>query len=123
MNRESSNRMSKRARAGLMAAAGCLLVAAMSGNAAAFAADANSNVAPSVRVNYAGLDLTSDQGAHILYQRIATAAERVCGNVASRDLRASLASRVCERKAIAEAIEQVGSPKVAAILAASTERS
>lgn len=123
MNRESSSRMSKRVRAGLVAAAACMSVAAMSGNAAAFAAGADSDGAPSLRVNYAGLDLTSDQGARILYQRIETAAERVCETGGSRDLRATLASRLCERKAIAAAIEQVGNPKLAAILAASTERS
>jgi UrcA family protein len=122
MTRESSSRMSNRARAGLAAVAGCLFATAMSG--AAFAADAHSTDAPpSVRVNYAGLDLTSDQGARILYQRIAAAAERVCPSVDSRDLAAVQADRVCRHKAIADAIAQVGNPKLAALLAARTERS
>jgi UrcA family protein len=124
MNRETSSRMSKHARAALVAVAGCLFAAAVSGNGTAFAAEADSaDAAPSLRVNYAGLDLTSDQGARILYQRIAVAAERVCANPGTRDLRALLATRTCERKAMAEAIEQVGNPKVAAILAATTTRS
>jgi len=119
MNREPLNRISKRARAGLVAAAGCLFVAAMSGTGAALAADATDAV-PSARVNYAGLDLTSEQGARILYERISSAAERVCENAGSRDLESFFASRACKHKAIAEAIAQVGSPRVAAILAAST---
>jgi UrcA family protein len=100
-----------------------LFVAALSGNGAAVAAGASWDGAPSVRVSYAGLDLTSDQGARMLYQRIASAAERVCAHSGTRDLGAYRASRVCERKAIAQAIEQVGNPKVAAILAETTGRS
>jgi UrcA family protein len=122
MNRESFSRMSNRTRARLAVVAGCLFAAAMSGPGAALAADA-ADAAPSARVNYAGLDLTSEQGARILYQRIASAAERVCENPGTRDLESSFASHECKRKAISEAIEQVGNPRVAAILAARGHRS
>lgn len=121
MNRQSSSRTSHHVRAGLVAVAGCLFAVAMSGTGTAFAGGTDSGDAtPSVRVSYAGLDLASDEGARILYRRIASAAERVCENPGSRELTATWASRRCERKAIARAIAQVGNPKLAAILASAT---
>jgi len=121
MIRQSSSRTSNHVRAGLVAVAGCLFAVAMSGTGTAFAGGTDSGDAtPSVRVSYAGLDLASDAGAQILYRRIANAAERVCENGGSRELTATWARRRCERQAIARAIEQVGNPKVAAILASAT---
>jgi UrcA family protein len=117
MSLRSSNRAPARAR--IAAAAGCLFAIATIGSGAVLADDA----VPAVRVSYAGLDLTSERGVQILYQRIATAAERVCPSADSRNLRAFVDGRACRKQAIERAIAQVGNPKLAALHAEHSARS
>jgi len=119
MTRQFSSRSSDRAPARIAGVAGSLLAIALCGSATVLAADAP----PAVRVSYAGLDLTSEQGAKVLYERISAAADQVCPSADLRNLRAYYESRVCRKEAIARAIQEVGNPKLAAILTQHASRS
>ena len=68
-----------------------------------------SDAAPSVRVPYGDLNLTSVEGANTLNRRITAAAHQVCSadGVDGRDLQAFTALRSCEARAIADAEQQV----------------
>lgn len=70
---------------------------------------------PSVAVQYNAADLSTKDGASKLYERIALAARQVCPNYDSGDLAAFSASRSCQRRAIASAVEEIGSPRLAAV--------
>jgi UrcA family protein len=99
--------------------AACLLGA--SGSAlAATSADA----APSIKVAYGDLNLTSDEGNSALYARIAAAARQVCfaGGADIRDLARYSQARSCEAQAIAQAVHAVHSPRLAAIYEARQPR-
>lgn len=119
MTRHSSSRSTARAHARTAAVAGSLLAIALASSATVLAADA----APSVRVSYAGLDLKSEQGARILYRRISAAAEQVCPSADPRALVEFSASRACRAQAVARAIQEVGNPKLAAMLTQHPTRS
>jgi UrcA family protein len=84
------------------------------GSSMAHAATAADNV-PSVAVQYSAIDLSSDEGARNLYRRIATAAQAVCPNANPRDLDAFALSKSCQSEAIARAVRDVRSPRLAAV--------
>ena len=96
---------------------GACLIAALSG--AAYAASPGTASA-SMRVSYADLDLSSEQGNKKLYARIVSAARQVCAadEVDMRDLQAFANEQACEREAIGGAVQQVHSPKLAAVYSA-----
>lgn len=102
--------------AALAALSACLLLGAAGAAHAGQSADA----APSVRIAYGDLNLTSEQGSSALYARIVSAAREVCrvGDVDIRDLGALAAARACESHAIAQAVSDVHSSKLAAIYSA-----
>lgn len=103
------------------AAAGCLLASAlgvaMLGTVQARTANAASPAddPPTVQVQYGDLNLATDQGARALLERIKAAARQVCPAADGRDLAAFQSSRRCAREAVARAIDQVGSPRLAAL--------
>jgi len=68
----------------------------------------------SKKVSYAGLNLSSQAGAEILYGRIKSAARDVCGG---RDpvLRGSITRTPCYRDAVSNAVAQVNSPVLSAL--------
>jgi UrcA family protein len=68
---------------------------------------------PAVTVKYSELDLATDEGASKLYNRIATAARVACPDSNSRDLRASASGKACQSEAIARAVRDVHSPRLA----------
>ena len=70
---------------------------------------------PQTAVNYSYSDLASDQATRALYQRIRRAAQVVCPSYDPRDLIAFNASRECEQQAIASAVRQIGSQRLAAV--------
>jgi len=74
----------------------------------------------SVRVAYSDLNLHSDQGNKELYARIVSAARTVCAadQVDIRDLNALAIERSCEQQAVSSAVNQVHSPKLAAVYSA-----
>jgi UrcA family protein len=92
---------------------GCVLGVGSSMAHAATTADE----VPSVAVQYSTIDLSSDEGALNLYRRIATAAQAVCPNADPRDLDAFALSKSCRSEAIARAIRDVRSPRLAAVSA------
>lgn len=101
------------------AAAGCLITLALS--AAIGAAPARAAAAepaaepPAIEVSYDDLDLSTERGAQALLERIRNAARQVCPVENIRNLGAFMASRSCERLAIARAVQRVGSPRLAAL--------
>jgi UrcA family protein len=104
----------------LVGAIGVCLVAASGSVLAATPADA----APSARVIYSDLNLTSEQGNLALYARITGAARRVClaDRIDSRDLARYAEARACEQRAIGQAVHEVHSPQLAAIYEARQPR-
>jgi UrcA family protein len=75
---------------------------------------------PSITVRYSDLDVTSDEGARALYQRILEAAQRVC-DPHSSDVMTLLGEHYCRQQAIERAVRSVGSPRLAALHRASGE--
>jgi UrcA family protein len=97
-----------------LAAAGAITASVM------FAATALATAAvPTVRppqtiVHYGLRDLRTPQGVHTLYERIMSAARRVCPGYDSQDLDAYAYSRACQRQAVAQAVHQIGNRRLAA---------
>ena len=89
--------------------AGCAAVGAV-GSVHAASADA-----PTFTVRYSDLDLSSRQGALVLYGRIVAAAHHGCagGNMLDPDSMAT--TRVCREEAIANAVRDVNSPMLASV--------
>jgi UrcA family protein len=108
-----TNLSSLPARLRALALVGCVLGM---GSSMAHAATTADDV-PSVAVQYSASDLSSDEGARNLYRRIATAAQAVCPNADPRDLDAFAVSKSCQSEAIARAIHDVRSPRLAAVSA------
>jgi UrcA family protein len=117
ISRCSNYRLTSTALAALTA---CFLLGATGAAHATQSADA----APSVRVAYGDLNLASEQGNSTLYARIVSAARAVCrvDDVDIRDLGALASARACESHAIAQAVSDVHSPKLAAIYSAHVRR-
>jgi UrcA family protein len=63
-------------------------------------------------VKFADLNLSSDEGAAVLYRRIHNAAVQVCGAVDSRQLGWAPAVRTCVDRAVTEALVAVNNPVV-----------
>lgn len=110
----------RRSTAALAALTACLLLGAAGAAHAVQPADA----APTVRVSYGDLNLASEQGNSTLYARIVSAARTVCGvgEVDIRDLHALASARSCEAHAIAQAVSDVPSPKLAALYSSRLRR-
>jgi UrcA family protein len=71
-----------------------------------------------VAVSYGDLDLDTEHGAATLQRRIAAAARQVCGAPSPRELRLYQKAQECTTAAIARAVEEVGSPRLAKLHAA-----
>jgi UrcA family protein len=97
---------------------GCLLMTAAS--LAQAAAPAGDSV--SLTVRYADLNMATEEGANQLYSRISKAARAVCERDDLRDLSTFAASKACESAAIARAVTDVHSPRLAATYAARIQR-
>jgi UrcA family protein len=75
------------------------------------------NAANAVTVSYHDLDLSTREGASVLYARINHAAHEVCDAGNSRDLYTLAAAHACERSAVAQAVRAVDNPQLAALVA------
>jgi UrcA family protein len=73
-------------------------------------------------VPYGDLNLDTERGAAALQRRLEAAADAVCGRPDPRDLRLAAKARDCRRTAIARAVEDVGSPRLAERHAAGRSR-
>jgi UrcA family protein len=78
--------------------------------------------APTHVVRYADLDLSQPSGAQRLYQRIQIAARIVCENPMLPALSEVRAFEACVRKAVNQAVAQVGSARVTQIHEAAIQR-
>ena len=74
---------------------------------AALSSLARADEAPQMRVSYADLNIDSEAGAAVLYQRIRFAADRVCAVNGTRDLGQLAAVKPCTDHAIATAVAAV----------------
>ena len=66
---------------------------------------------PSQVVRYHDLDLSDSTGARVLYERIETAAEQVCGPVRPHDVSQAWV-RPCIRRAVARAVSDIDAPNL-----------
>ena len=89
-----------------------LIAAGLVASVTAFAA-VPADDAPSVRVRYDDLNLSTSSGVNTLYRRIASAAREVCPDLYSRDPRVVLAAQHCQAAAIARAVSEVNNPSLA----------
>ncbi len=98
-----------------LAAIGALAAAAWLGSPAiATAAQPDAGASKAI-VHYSLGDLSTEPRIHALYQRIVDAAQTVCPHYDSRDLESFDYSRECQRAAVARAVHQIGSPRLAAV--------
>lgn len=70
---------------------------------------------PTIKVRYADLNLSTEQGSRVLYARIVAAARQVCVADDIRDLHAFNAAKACREQAIAQAVRDVNSPMLASV--------
>jgi UrcA family protein len=105
-----------------VAAIGALAAAALLASPAAASAAQAAADSPQTTVHYSLRDLSSDRGTQALYRRIVSAARTVCPAGDSRDLVAFAASRQCQRQAVARAVAQIGSARLAALHAHASAR-
>src|SRR5437868_13031513 len=85
---------------------GCLLAGSVGAAQAATSEDA----VPTIVVRYGDLDLTTTDGASVLYQRISVAAHQVCQGEFSRAVSQVGKSRACREAAIERAVNAVNTP-------------
>lgn len=114
MSRFTSHVASRSRALTALAALGVITTATLLAPTIASAGQPASDV-PQAAINYSYTDLASDQATRALYQRIERAAQAVCPGYDPRDLIAFNENRECERKAIASAVHQIGSERLAAV--------
>ncbi len=71
-----------------------------------------------VKVNYEDLDINNDAGVRTLYRRLKNASAEVCGYSrykAQRPRIADMESKLCYRKTLTKAVQQVNSEKLSKI--------
>ena len=70
---------------------------------------------PTVVVRYGDLDLSSTEGARVLYQRISVAARQVCPFEYSKSVSQVGKNRACREAAIERAVNAVNNPQLVAM--------
>ncbi len=78
---------------------------------------------PQVRVSYADLDLNTDRDTLRLYRRISAAAHEVCPSEGSVVRKRNEFARACVEQAISQAVQKVGSARLAEVQASFGHRS
>jgi UrcA family protein len=73
-------------------------------------ADEAANAAAARTVRYAAINLNTQAGAAVLYNRIRNAAEQVCGDVGVRGLAEAAAAKACVDRAIFASVRSVNNP-------------
>jgi UrcA family protein len=89
-----------------IAMAGVAAICVASATMGAHAGEASVN-APTRTVHYADLNLNTPAGISVLYKRIRSAAEQVCGDVASRRLEEAAAAKACVAHAVSASVHSV----------------
>jgi UrcA family protein len=77
---------------------------------------------PAVSVHYSDLNLATEQGTLALYQRIVSAARQVCPANTGPNARLAAQARRCVDEAVARAVQEVQSAKLAELQAARGRR-
>lgn len=77
---------------------------------------------PQVAVSYSDLDLTTSEGTHELYKRLANAAREVCPYPNARSLSEVAVNHSCREAAIAKAVREVNAPALVALRAEHVKR-
>jgi UrcA family protein len=72
---------------------------------------------PTVSVSYSDLNLATEEGTLALYQRIVSAARQVCPVNSGPNARLAAQARQCVDEAVARAVKDVQSPKLAELQA------
>lgn len=98
-----------------LAAMGALAAAAWLGSPAVASAAQPDASMPTATVYYSLRDLSTEPRIRALYQRIVATARTVCPEYDSRDLEGFNQSLECQRAAVARAVHQIGSPRLAAV--------
>jgi UrcA family protein len=86
------------------------VVCALAAGFAAVCSAADSDGAPQAIVKYGDLNVSSPQGAAVLYARIRTAASQLCEPLDHGDLGSKTRVAACVHKAITDAVTQVNQP-------------
>jgi UrcA family protein len=97
---------------------GCSLAGALG---VAQAATPTSEV-PTIVVHYSDLNLATEDGVRTLYRRLSTAAQEVCPAGDTKMLAQNVSNKTCRAEAIARAVHDVNSPKLAALEAGLAKR-
>ena len=71
--------------------------------------------APSVKINYSDLNVSSPDGAKVLLSRIKNAADHLCGYYPGADLGRRADHMACVRATVSEAVAQVDNPVLTAL--------
>jgi UrcA family protein len=90
---------------------GCVLAGSVGAAQAATPDDA----VPTVVVRYGDLDISTTDGASVLYQRISAAARQVCQTEFSRSVSQVGKYRACREAAIERAVNAVNTPQLVAM--------
>lgn len=111
----------------LTALTACVLIAATAAVRAGTACpeqarSAEAAATRTVRVSYADLNIATDAGSRVLYQRITAAAHKICAVSDIRDLDALAADKSCEQAAVTQAVHAVHSAPLAALNARAQQR-
>jgi UrcA family protein len=80
----------------------------------------SSDYAAHKTVDYSDLNLGSSQGAAVLYSRLMSAAEVVCGSADHRDLAGLAAVKPCVDQAMTQAVTSINSPMLTSLYVAKT---
>jgi UrcA family protein len=83
---------------------------------------ADVSATPSLSVTYVDLNLATEEGTLALYKRIVSAARQVCPADTGPNLRLVSQARRCVDDAVARAVNDIQSPKLAELQAARTRR-
>jgi UrcA family protein len=78
--------------------------------------------APAVSVSYSDLNLATEEGTLALYKRIVSAARQVCPSATSPSAQQAAQARHCVDDAVARAVRDVQSTKLAELQATRTRR-
>ena len=82
-------------------------------------ADEPENTVPHKVVSFRDLNLSSPEGVAVLYRRINSAAQEVCGSPDRYDL-SQLKLQICVKDAVSRAIAQVNNPMLTSLYQAKT---
>ncbi len=74
-------------------------------------------------VKFADLDLTDTRAVEVLYERIKSAADKVCEPADSRSVETLVHVRRCMKHAVAQAVRDVNSPGLTSLHMAATNQS